>query len=97
MVITLVHYIQKQLQYFNKVLTLFIVILVIMSVVIAGLITLKFQEINTVNSLDQIIRETLEKYKPDREAQQLSRDLIKDTNEDVDEIKEIVKNISNFS
>ena len=68
--------IRQQLQYFNKVLTLFIIILVIMSVIIASLIVLKIQEIGTVNSLDKTIRDTLEKYKPDRDAQQKAREAI---------------------
>lgn len=65
-----------------------------MSIIIASLIYLKLQEIKTVNSLDNVIRESLQKYGPDRPAQNLSRELVKDTHQDVDEILEIVKNIS---
>lgn len=71
---------KKQVQYFNKVLTLFIVILVVMSVIIASLIILKLQEIRTVDNLDKIIKGTLEEYKPDREKTQQSRDTIQENN-----------------
>ncbi len=91
----MVEEIKNQVQYFNKVLTLFIIILVIMSVVIASLIFLKLQEIGTVKSLDNVIRDSLQKYGPDREKQQISRDLINDTNSDVKEIKEILLKSTN--
>ncbi len=80
----------QQLQYFNKVLTLFIIILVVMSVIIASLIILKLMEINTVNSLDKIIRGTLEEYKPDKVKTDIARDQINDTNSDVKQIKDFL-------
>lgn len=44
-----------------------------------------------VASLDNIIRGTLEDYKPDRESAQLSRDTIQDINKTTTEILGLVK------
>lgn len=86
--------IKQQLQYFNKVLTLFIIILVIMSVIIASLIVLKIQEIGTVNSLDKTIRDTLQKYQPDRAAQQLSRETIQENNVLLEQLNKSMSNLT---
>ena len=50
------------------------------------LTTIKLE--NKTASLDNVIRETLEKYQPDRAAQQLSRETIQDINKTVTEILE---------
>ena len=94
--------IKKQVQFFNKILTLFIVIFVIMTVIIAAMLVMgsirdsKLEKLesttikleNKTASLDNVIRDTLEKYQPDRAAQQLSRETIQDINKTVTEILE---------
>jgi sensor histidine kinase regulating citrate/malate metabolism len=86
---------KKQTQYFNKVLTLLVVIFVLMTVIIAAILFMgqirdsKIERLevstasnaNSTASLDHVIRETLIKYQPDRDAQQKSRDTIQNNSQ----------------
>jgi outer membrane murein-binding lipoprotein Lpp len=89
--------IKKQVQLFTKLITLFIVIFVVMTVIIASILIMgnirdsKIESLeNKTGSLDNVIRDTLEKYQPDRAAQQLSRETIQDINQTVTQIQTIL-------
>jgi len=86
----LVEEIKKQIQFFNKVITLFIVVLGIMSIIIASNMINTIYNSSKVASLDNVIRDTLVKYQPDREAQQNSRETIQDSNQILHQLNETI-------
>lgn len=110
MVITLVEEIKKQVQYFNKILTLFIIIFVMMTVIIAAMLVMGTMRDTKIESLQEstsslghvttdlynVITDTLQTYAPDRAAQQLSRETIQSNNILLQELNGDIKNLTDL-
>ena len=89
------------LKTFNKFIIGIMAAFIILAVIIVSGVIQDQIESDKVDRLDNIIRDTLEKYKPDREAQKLSRDTIqfnydlnKQQSETLEEIHKLLKNQS---
>lgn len=89
----MVEEIKKQIQFFNKVIILFLAVLVIMAIIIASNMINTIYNSSKVASLDNVIRETLVKYQPDRTAQQNSRETIQESNLLLHQLNETINGV----
>lgn len=87
MVSKLVEELKALVRHFNRIVVLLVIVFIVIAFIITAILYMghlrdsKIERLElTTGSLDNIIRDTLQKYQPDRAAQQLSRETIQENN-----------------
>lgn len=72
---------EKIIKFQTYIIAAFIIALIVVSIIVISIAVTAQLNQEKINRLDNVIRGTLEEYKPDRDAQKASRETIKDTNQ----------------